>query len=379
MDVPAAMARALELAERGRGFVEPNPVVGAVLLDEAAGAVLGEGYHQRFGGPHAEVEALADARRNGHDLAGKTIVVTLEPCNHHGKTPPCVDALLAARVGKVVAAMVDPFEKVAGQGIARLRAAGVTVEVGLLEAQARRSHEPFIKRVTTGLPWTIAKWAQTLDGKIATSTGDSKWISCEASRRQVHALRGRVDAIVVGVGTVAADDPALTARDTEIRRVARRVVIDPHLRLPPDAALLQKGSGVIFPPVLVAAEAEAVERGGEAARRLRAAGVELFPLAERCGHRLDLRPLFRHLASAHAASNVLVEGGAGVAGAVFEQGLADQVLVYLAPKLLGDPDALDPVRGVACERIDEAHRLDLVHHERVGGDILLDYRVRTPA
>lgn len=372
MDDTAFMQRALELAERGRGYAEPNPLVGAVLVRD--GAVVAEGWHQKFGGPHAEVEALADARRRGIDPAGTTVYVTLEPCAHFGKTPPCADALIEANIARVVAAMQDPFPQVAGRGFEKLRAAGITAHVGTLEAQARRLNEPFLKRVATNgeLPWVIAKWAQTLDGKIAASTGDSKWISCDASRKRVHELRGRVDAILVGVGTVVADDPQLTARDVELRRVARRVVLDPQLRMPITARLLAPGG----PPVLVAAELERLERGGPAVRALRDRGVELLPLKDRCGGRLDLKPLLQHLAKQHAATNVLAEGGAGVIGSLFDQGLVDQALVYLAPKVLADPDGLDPVRGSPCARIDDAHRLELIAHERIGGDLLLDYRVR---
>src|SRR5262249_36407913 len=191
------MQRALELAERGRGYVEPNPLVGAVLVRD--GLLLGEGWHERYGEAHAEVNALAAA---GVMARGATLYVTLEPCCHYGKTPPCTDAILRAGVKRVVAAMEDPFTQVAGQGAARLRAAGVPVEVGVCEAEARRLNAPYLKLLRTGRPYVHAKWAMTLDGKIATRTGDSKWISNEASRRIVHELRGRMDAIIVGIGTV---------------------------------------------------------------------------------------------------------------------------------------------------------------------------------
>lgn len=368
MDDAALMKRALELAERGRGWVEPNPVVGAVLA--RGGEVVGEGWHRRFGGPHAEVEALADARARGVDPAGLTMVVTLEPCAHHGKTPPCADALVAAGVGRVVAAMVDPFGEVSGRGIERLRSAGVVVEVGVLEAEARRVNAPFVKRVTTGLPYVIAKWAQTVDGKIATATGDSRWISGEASRRRVHELRARVDAIVAGVGTVATDDPSLTARGVEVRRVARRVVVDPRLRSPEDAKLLGDGG----PAVTIAHERREGDAGLARARdRLRALGAELVPLSERCGHRLDLRPLLAHLVSAHGATNVLAEGGAGLLGSLFEQDLVDELHVYVAPKLIGDREAPSAVDGLPCARVEEAKRLVLTGVERIGADVLLTY------
>src|SRR5919197_3355884 len=201
------MSRALELAERGRGFVEPNPLVGAVVVRD--GRVVGEGWHRRYGEAHAEVNALAAA---GEAARGATLYVTLEPCCHHGKTPPCTDAVLRAGVRRVVAAMADPFPQVAGQGVAQLRAAGVEVEVGVCEREARELNAPYLTLLAEGRPYVHAKWAMSLDGKIATRGGDSRWISGPASREVVHRLRGRVDAILVGAGTVRADDPLLTAR-----------------------------------------------------------------------------------------------------------------------------------------------------------------------
>ncbi|MEO1236161.1 MAG: bifunctional diaminohydroxyphosphoribosylaminopyrimidine deaminase/5-amino-6-(5-phosphoribosylamino)uracil reductase RibD [Planctomycetota bacterium] len=339
MELSDAMDRALELAARGRGLVEPNPMVGAVLLRD--GEVVGEGFHERFGGPHAEVNALADARRRGVDPKGLTMVVTLEPCSHRGKTGPCAEALIEAGMGRVVVAMVDPFPEVAGRGLARLREAGVEVDVGLREAEARRLNEAFIKRVTTGLPWVTAKWAQTVDGRTATASGDSQWISNERSRVRVHEWRGRVDAVMVGVGTAIADDPLLTARPVDpvlVRRVARRVVADRSGRLPKDAKLLHDGG----PPVTVI--------DGE----LRAG---LCRLAE------------------EGVTNVLVEGGATLIGALLADGLVDQLLVFTAPKLIGDAEAAPAVRGLTCEAIGRAVALELVGVERLGDDVLLDYRV----
>lgn len=363
--IDTLMGRALELAGRGRGYVEPNPMVGAVIVDPQ-GRVVGEGWHARCGEAHAEVAALADCRARGESAAGATMVVTLEPCCHHGKTPPCTEALIEARVAKVVVAMLDPFEQVAGRGIQRLRDAGIVVEVGPGQEQARELNEPFIKRITTGLPWVIVKWAQTLDGKIATRTGDSQWISGEASRRRVHALRGRVDAVMVGIGTVLADDPRLNARDVEVRRIARRVVVDPRLRTTGQEKLFQGPGGVTV------GHAQGADKGkGEPAQ-----GVERVALATWRAGGLDLRPLLHHLAQVHQASNVLVEGGAGLTGSLLEQGLVDQVLAFVAPRLMGDVEALDPAAGSACTSIAEAMRLKLCAVERVGDDVLLDYRVR---
>lgn len=233
------MRYALELAKQGQGYVEPNPMVGCVVV--RGGECVGAGYHERFGGPHAEVRAFESC---GAELfEGSTVYVTLEPCSHFGKTPPCVELLLKHRPSRVVVAMSDPFEQVSGAGIRRLREAQIETVVGVLEDQARALNAPYLKRIRTGLPWVIAKWAMTLDGAMATVSGDSKWISGEESRRQVHRLRGRVDAILVGSDTVLADDPMLTARlepaDGEVLRRATRVVLDRRLRIPLSSGLVR--------------------------------------------------------------------------------------------------------------------------------------------
>lgn len=339
MDDAEAMNLALKLAAMGRGAVEPNPMVGAVLL--ARGKVVAQGHHYRHGEAHAEINALADAKAKGIKTRGLTMVVNLEPCAHHGKTGPCAAALIEAGVGRVVVAMVDPFEKVAGRGIAMLRDAGIEVAVGLMEAQARRLNEAFIKRVTTGLPWVIVKWAQTLDGKTATATGHSQWISNAESRARVHEIRGRMDAILVGVGTAIADDPQLTARPQEvqdIKRIARRVVVDRSGRLPPEARMLND------------------------------AGPAVTVLSG------DLREGLQQLA-AEGVTNVLVEGGATLVGALLRDKLVDQVLVFVAPKILGDAAAIPAVHELTCETLDAALPLELVDVQRLGGDVLLNYRV----
>ena len=329
------MREAMALAEHGRGLVEPNPIVGAVVVRD--GTVVAGGYHPRFGGPHAEVEAFADCRRKGIEARGATMAVTLEPCCHHGKTPPCTDVLTEAGIARVIVGMIDPGKHVAGGGIAKLKDAGIDVTVGVCEQENRRLNEPYLKRTATGLPWIIAKWAQTLDGKIAAVTGDSKWISNEASRLSVHQLRARVDAIMVGVNTVIVDDPELTARDVEIKRVAKRVVIDPRSRMPQTAKLATQTD----PPVIVAS---------------------------------DARRVLEQLAG-DGATNVLVEGGAILFGSLFQQGLVDQVLAFVAPKIAGDADALDAVRGLSLPNIADAQSLELRDVERIGDDVLLDYRV----
>lgn len=372
------MRRALRLAERGRGRVEPNPLVGAVLVK--SGRVIGEGYHRRFGGPHAEIEAINRSRAAGHHPAGSTLYVTLEPCCHVGKTPPCTEALIEARVAQVVAAMVDPNPQVAGRGIRRLRRAGVAVQVGLLGEHARALNEPFIKRVQSGMPWVIAKWAQSLDGRIATRHGDSRWISNEASRRWVHELRARVDAIMVGIGTVLADDPRLTARHVPVKRWARPVVVDPRGRIPHSARLFagRPGAGQQATPVTLAVHQEVLAARPRKLAELEAMGVELIglsPVGTGKGAALALGPLLRHLSEQHAATNVLVEGGSKLVGSLLDQGLVDQVLVFVAPILLGDSQAVPAVQGLISNKITSAHKLILSSQRRFGDDLLLDYRV----
>lgn len=364
------MHEALALARQGQGFVEPNPMVGAVIVRE--GRIIGRGWHKRFGGPHAEVEAIRDCRQQGQDPAGATMYVTLEPCRHHGKTPPCTDAIRQARLARVVVAMVDPSAHAAGAGAHELRQAGVEVEVGLCQHEAEQLNEPFLKRVRTGLPWVILKWAQTLDGKISSATGQSRWISSEVSRQRVHELRARCDAVMVGIGTVRADNPQLTARGVEVRRSAVRVVVDPDLKTPMGARLIQEER----PPVLLAVRQRVLEEGGPVAAVWRAKHVALLGLPELDDGHLDLRPLMEHLAQQHQATNVLVEGGAGLAGSLLRQGLVDQILAFIAPKLAGDAQALSAVRGLAWPTPQQSLLLELRHMEKLGPDVLLDYRVQ---
>jgi diaminohydroxyphosphoribosylaminopyrimidine deaminase/5-amino-6-(5-phosphoribosylamino)uracil reductase len=329
------MARALELAERGRGAVEPNPLVGAVIVRD--GLAVGEGWHERYGAAHAEVNALAQA---GDAARGATLYVTLEPCCHHGKTPPCTDAVIRAGVGRVVAAMPDPFPQVAGQGFARLGAAGVGVDVGVSEAEARRLNAPYLKLLDTGMPYVHAKWAMTLDGKIATRTGHSKWVSSRASRELVHALRGRMDAVVVGIGTALADDPLLTARPAG-PRTATRIVLDSRGRLPLTAQLVRTvGEGRVL-----------VVTGGQNGHTeaLRARGCEVLGLPGP-GGRPEIPVLLRELGR-RRMTNVLVEGGAAVLGSFLDARAVDEVHVFIAPRLAGGGQALSPVGGVGVEKM----------------------------
>ncbi len=353
------MSQAIALAERGRGLVEPNPLVGAVVVRD--GVCVGEGWHERFGQAHAEVNAFAKA---GEAARGATLYVTLEPCCHHGKTPPCTDAVLRTGISRVVAALQDPFPKVAGHGAALLRAAGVSVTFGIGEAAARRQNAPYLKRLATGMPWVHAKWAMTLDGKIATRTGDSRWISGETSRQRVHALRGLMDAIVVGVGTALADDPALTARPPG-PRVSTRVVIDTHARLPVTSQLVQTAKVV---PTLIATCAS----DPAVLDPLRNAGCEFIHLPQDHLDRVDVRPLLKEFGS-RGWTNILVEGGGILLGSLFDIGAVDEAHVFVAPMLIGQGYARSPIAGRGWDRIADCPRLHLDSIERCDDDIYLRY------
>jgi diaminohydroxyphosphoribosylaminopyrimidine deaminase/5-amino-6-(5-phosphoribosylamino)uracil reductase len=355
------MQRALELAARGEGFVEPNPMVGCVIAHGAE--VVGEGWHARFGGPHAEVEAL---RAAGSRAAGATLYVTLEPCCHHGKTPPCTDAVMRAGVARVVIAQADPFPAVAGGGIEQLQRTGLCVEVGLLAEQGQWLNAPYRKLVRTGRPWIIAKWAMTLDGKIATRTGNSRWISAPASRARVHQLRGRVDAIVVGRGTAVADDPQLRARPAG-PRVATRIVVDTHAALGGDSRLVQTAREA---PVLIAVGPDAPF---EKCQFLTAAGCEVLVCAAReRGPRLDqlLAELGRR-----RMTNVLVEGGGQLLGSLFDARAVDEVHVFIANKLIGGDGAPSPVAGTGVARVADALHLEALSVQQLEGDVYLHGRL----
>lgn len=356
------MARALELARRGEDGAEPNPLVGAVLVKD--GAVVGEGWHALFGGPHAEVAAFRAAGDRAH---GSTLYVNLEPCAHQGKTPPCVPAVISAGVARVVAAMADPFPAVNGRGIDLLRAAGIEVSVGVGAAEARHLNAPFLKFVTTRVPWVIAKWAMTLDGKIATRTGDSKWITGEEARRLARRWRQSCGAVVVGAATVLQDDPELLGDDAT-RPHPLRVVLDTYARTRPGSKLVKSAREV---PVLIAHV-----RAAPASRlaALEAAGCRLLALDERDG-RPDVTRLLAHL-GAQGIPRVYIEGGGEVLASAFEARGIDEVRAFIAPRVVGGRGATTPVEGPGVERIADALALDEVRLERVGTDLLVRARVQ---
>ena len=360
----ACMRRALALAAQGAGHVEPNPMVGCVIARD--GQILAEGWHQRFGGPHAEVDALSKLS-SAADARGATVYVTLEPCCFHGKTPPCTDALLAAQPARVVIAMRDPFPKVAGGGIAILQNAGMEVEVGLLEADARSLVAPYLMLVEQQRPWTLAKWAMTLDGKLASFSGDSQWISSEGSRAIVHQLRGRMDAIVVGRGTAQQDDPQLTARPAG-PRTPLRVVLDSLAALSLESQLVRTARET---PVLIAVGPQA-----DAAKlaALENAGCEVWRDAA-----LDpfvrLANLWREFGR-RRFTNVLVEGGAGLLGSLHDAQLIDEVHAFIAPKLVGGASAPSPIGGMGAATIAAGGRLDRPQIQILGEDLYVAGRVR---
>ena len=353
------MQRAIDLARKGQGSVEPNPMVGCVLVRDEV--LIAEGFHEKFGGPHAEANALAQANSSGTEVKGATAFVTLEPCSHTGKTGPCADALIKAEIGTVHVAQVDPFEKVAGQGVEKLRAAGVNVTVGLLEDQARLLSAPYLKRIKTGLPWIIAKYAITLDGRIATGTGDSKWISSPESREVVHAIRGRVDGVLVGSGTVLADDPMLDARPPGLR-VARRMVVDSQLRMPTDCQLA-KTAGKVPVDVLTTTDCNF-----EKVRDLIEQGINIFQssLKDRNQRLLEF---LRRAVEEHAATNVLVEGGGELLGSLRELGQIDELHIFMGPKMIGGTNALSPVLGNGSETIEAGSKFRIVSTQIIGGDV----------
>jgi diaminohydroxyphosphoribosylaminopyrimidine deaminase / 5-amino-6-(5-phosphoribosylamino)uracil reductase len=364
------LARAIELAGRGVGAVKPNPVVGAVVARD--GEVLGEGWHERFGAAHAEVNAIEACGLA--ELAGATLYVSLEPCCHEGKTPPCTEAILQAGLGRVVVGSDDPTEKAAGRGLGILRDEGVEVVLadGELATRARLLNQAFRKHARTGRPWVLFKSAMTLDGKVATRAGDSQWISGDASRALAHQWRASVDAVIVGIGTALADDPQLTARPdgtpADASEQPRRVVFDSLARLPSDSRLLAATAEI---PLTVIVSRAAARADTDA---LEAAGAQVL-LATGENEPARVRSALDQLGQLGVAS-ALLEGGPHLAGAFLDAGEIDEIRLFLAPLLLGGRTARDPLEGEGVERISEAIRALSFDCERVGEDLLVCARLR---
>ncbi|MGI8907520.1 MAG: bifunctional diaminohydroxyphosphoribosylaminopyrimidine deaminase/5-amino-6-(5-phosphoribosylamino)uracil reductase RibD [Candidatus Sumerlaeaceae bacterium] len=355
------MHRALELARQGTGMTSPNPLVGAVVVKR--GRIRGEGYHRQVGLPHAEVEALAKVR--DADAAGSTLYVTLEPCIHHGRTPPCIDLIVAKKIGRVVVPHSDPNPMVAGKGFRALRKAGIQVDVGLMEPEARRLNEAFITFHTLQRPFMIAKWAMTLDGRIAAESGQSKWITNEKSRTYVHEVRACVDAVMVGIGTVLQDNPMLNVRLTDYnRRQPKRVIVDGHLRIPVRAKCLELGH--LGECILATTEAAPPDK----IARLEDAGHIVLQMKGRRGL-IDMKELILGL-HRYEIQSVLCEGGSSMHGSLLREKLVDKVIAFVAPKLIGGDNAKRPVTGWELPAMGKALALEDVVIRTFDDDICVE-------
>jgi diaminohydroxyphosphoribosylaminopyrimidine deaminase/5-amino-6-(5-phosphoribosylamino)uracil reductase len=357
------MMAALKLARRGIGSVEPNPAVGAVLVK--ANQVIGKGWHKKFGGPHAEINALQDCRKRRVNPQGAAMYVTLEPCCHHAKTGPCTEAIIAAGITKVIVAVIDPSEHANGKGIEQLRNAGIEVETGVCETQARLLNAPFFKFAATGKTWVIVKWAQSIDAKVAYAdvTRRRQWISGQQSRKDVHKLRRRVQAILVGINTVIADDPLLTARPGKGKK-AIRIVLDRHLRIPTDCKLLATTKDA---PVLILTSRQALRESPQVVEKITKKGAQVLAYTEE-EDSSNLHFLTCELAKRNV-SQLLVEGGPTVIASFLTEQLADELVVYITPNILGLQGSVAITEAMAG--LTEAVGLHHVEIERFGDDVRL--------
>ncbi|MBH1941157.1 bifunctional diaminohydroxyphosphoribosylaminopyrimidine deaminase/5-amino-6-(5-phosphoribosylamino)uracil reductase RibD [Mobilitalea sibirica] len=354
------MKRALTLAKKGSGFTNPNPLVGAVIVKN--NKIIGEGYHERYGGPHAEINAFHNATE---DVTGATMYVTLEPCSHYGKTPPCADAIVKKGIKRVVVATQDPNPLVAGKGIQILRDHGIEVHTGILEKESQKQNEIFNKYITTGLPFCLLKTAMTLDGKIATGTGDSKWITNEASRAYVHTLRHRYCAIMVGIGTILTDNPYLNTRISgSICSDPIRIVVDTRARLPLDANILHMNSSART--ILATTNLASLEKLSQ----LEAMGIEIIvtPLENA---QVDLRYLMKELGKKKIDS-ILLEGGSELNYSALSSGIVDKVNAFIAPKIIGGSNAKTPVGGFGIDKMNNAIFLHSIEVKIFGNDIMIE-------
>ncbi|MEB2308895.1 MAG: bifunctional diaminohydroxyphosphoribosylaminopyrimidine deaminase/5-amino-6-(5-phosphoribosylamino)uracil reductase RibD [Candidatus Brocadiaceae bacterium] len=352
------MMLALELAEKARGKVEPNPMVGAVLIKN--GEIIGKGYHQIFGGAHAEIHAINEG---GENCKGATLYISMEPCAHYGKTAPCVDAIIKAGITKVIIPIIDPNPVTSGKGMQKLKEAGIEVRLGVMESQAKKLNAPFFKLMQTGLPYIIVKWAMSLDGKIATHGGDSRWITSEESRAYVHKIRGWMDGIVVGINTVIRDDPLLTCR-LEGGRNPRRIIVDGNAILPLSSRLIKTISECeIIVAVTMNAPQERIER-------LKQAGCKIIQTKDISG-RVDLHDFFRYLGEMKL-TNILVEGGSRIITSMIEGHLADKIIVFIAPVIIGGEGALPPVLGKGVDMMCRAVKLREISIKRFLNDTAIE-------
>ncbi|MBI5875368.1 MAG: bifunctional diaminohydroxyphosphoribosylaminopyrimidine deaminase/5-amino-6-(5-phosphoribosylamino)uracil reductase RibD [Deltaproteobacteria bacterium] len=354
------MGIALTLAKRGIGKTSPNPAVGAVIVKSAK--IIGSGYHKKAGLAHAELNALKQAGANAKNA---DMYVTLEPCNHFGKTPPCTDAVIKAGIKKVFIGMKDPNPLVAGKGIRRLRDAGIYAEAGILENECKAINETYIKYITAKTPFVTLKLAATLDGKIATAAGESKWITGEDARKAAHQMRAEADAVMVGIGTVLKDNPELTTRLVTGKDPVR-IVVDSKLSIPLNAKVLKLGKdGVIIATV----RSQGSEVRSQKIKQLKAKGAEILALSSKNGM-VDLKALMKELAKREITS-LIVEGGSTLAASAIKQGVVDKVSIFLAPKLLGK-EGLPMIGGLGIKRLKDAVSLSRLKCKRLGDDILLE-------
>ena len=365
------MRRAMALAAQGRGMVEPNPMVGCVIVRD--GEIIAEGFHTKFGAPHAEREALADAVSRGEDVRGATAYVTLEPCSHYGKTPPCADGLIEAGLARVVVAIEDPDSQVAGRGVAKLRDAGIAVEVGCCGDDVRRQLAPYRKHRTTGLPWVIAKWAQTADGYLALPAGQGQWITGEESRARVHEIRGTLGAIAVGIGTVLADDPMLTNRSGHGRQPLR-IVVDSRLTISPTCQLVMTADEL---GLLLATTQAAVEASPEQVAHLAAAGVDILPLPEEFSGRVSLPALLDGLGQ-RGVITLQFEGGATLLDALLDGNFADELQVYVSPQTVGTPPSAKALPRLSLDEILAEGGWDILAEASLGEDRFMRFAVLSP-
>ena len=357
------MRRAIELADRGCGFVNPNPLVGAVIVKD--GKVIGEGWHERYGQWHAERNALLTAKE---DTAGATMYVTLEPCCHYGKTPPCTEAIIEHKIAKVVVGIADPNPLVAGKGMTLLREAGIEVICGVEEERIREQNKIFLKYIETGMPWVALKTASTLDGKIAAYTGDSKWITGEESRAKVQEIRARLMAVMVGIGTVLADDPLLNCRivDREVRQPIR-IIVDSNARLPLNSRIVQ--TATVYRTIVAHTRFAAEEQ----LQQLREHGVETLLCNEEEGL-VRVEDLCRKLGKS-GIDSVLLEGGGSLNFSFLNKGLVDEIYAFIAPKIIGGMNAKTAVEGEGVSRMADAIDLKITDVLNAGQDILLKLRI----
>ncbi|MBR2742192.1 MAG: bifunctional diaminohydroxyphosphoribosylaminopyrimidine deaminase/5-amino-6-(5-phosphoribosylamino)uracil reductase RibD [Clostridia bacterium] len=356
------MRRALELARRGLGHTNPNPIVGAVIVRD--GRIIGEGWHEKYGELHAERNAIANCRE---DMRGATIYVTLEPCCHYGRTPPCTEALIEQGFSRVVVGSMDPNPLVAGKGVSILREHGMEVVTGVLKEECDAANRVFFHYISTKTPYVVLKYAMTADGKIATVTGESQWISNEDSRRRAHAMRGRYAAIMAGVGTVTADDPQLNCR-IEGGRDPVRVICDSRLRTPIESKIVKTARDI---PTIIATVCGDEER----LRPYKDAGCEVILTEEKEG-RVNLKELMARLGE-RKLDSVMIEGGAELAGSAVKEGIINEVTAFIAPKMVGGSTAKTPVGGAGIEKLADALKLSAPEAELIGGDIMIRWEVES--